>query len=168
MYRLTQLLEREGVYPVEVVISAIQPPQTKRQILTHLSNEAFVQHIAEMGGIPKELLENKPMMDYLRRPYVQIYQALETFQHKDQSIIETPVYLFNGTQDEKCMQDANGWLPWAKPSNAPISKEGTCISTHTSNPSRRTDETCDRPCKQTTIHETLKESGPSERDRFFL
>ncbi|BBP87098.1 hypothetical protein BsIDN1_07160 [Bacillus safensis] len=72
VYRLTQLLEKEGIYPAAVVISAIQPPQTKRQMLTHLSNEAFVQHIAEMGGIPKELLENKPMMDYfLHRPYVQ-------------------------------------------------------------------------------------------------
>lgn len=114
VYRLTQLLEKEGIDPAAVVISAIQPPQTKRQILTHLSNEAFVQHIAEMGGIPKELLENKPMMDYFTPSLRADYQAPETFQHKDQSIIETPVYLFNGTQDEKCMQDANGRLPWAK------------------------------------------------------
>lgn len=113
VYRLTQLLEKEGIYPAAVVISAIQPPQTKRQILTHLSNEAFVQHIAEMGGIPKELLDNKPMMDYFTPSLRADYQALETFQHTDKSIIESPVYLFNGKQDKTCMEDANGWLKWA-------------------------------------------------------
>ncbi|KWZ67251.1 thioesterase II family protein [Bacillus altitudinis] len=113
VYRLTQLLEREGIDPAAVVISAIQPPQTKRQILTHLSNEAFVQHIAEMGGIPKELLENKPMMDYFTPSLRADYQALESFQHTDKTIIESPVYLLNGKQDKKCIEDADGWLTWA-------------------------------------------------------
>ncbi|MCY7533466.1 thioesterase II family protein [Bacillus altitudinis] len=113
VYRLTQLLEREGIDPAAIVISAIQPPQTKRQILTHLSNEAFVQHIAEMGGIPKELLENKPMMDYFTPSLRADYQALESFQHTDKTIIESPVYLLNGKQDKKCMEDADGWLTWA-------------------------------------------------------
>lgn len=113
VYRLTQLLEREGIDPAAVVISAIQPPQTKRQILTHLSNEAFVQHIAEMGGIPKELLENKPMMDYFTPSLRADYQALESFQHTDKTIIKSPVYLLNGKQDKKCMEDADGWLTWA-------------------------------------------------------
>ncbi|MCS3484354.1 external thioesterase TEII [Bacillus sp. JUb11] len=113
VYRLTQLLEKEGIDPAAVVISAIQPPQTKRQILTHLSSEAFVQHIAEMGGIPKELLENKPMMDYFTPSLRADYQALESFQHTDKTIIESPVYLLNGKQDKKCMEDADGWLTWA-------------------------------------------------------
>ncbi|MCY7695591.1 alpha/beta fold hydrolase [Bacillus altitudinis] len=113
VYRLTQLLEKEGIDPAAVVISAIQPPQTKRQILTHLSNEAFVQHIAEMGGIPKELLENKPMMDYFTPSLRADYQALESFQHTDKTIIQSPVYLLNGKQDKKCMEDADGWLTWA-------------------------------------------------------
>ncbi|MGX7382343.1 thioesterase II family protein [Bacillus sp. ESY92] len=113
VYRLTQLLEKEGIDPVAVVISAIQPPQTKRQRLTHLSNEAFVQHIAEMGGIPKELLENKPMMDYFTPSLRADYQALESFQHTDKTIIKSPVYLLNGKQDKKCMEDADGWLTWA-------------------------------------------------------
>lgn len=113
VYRLTQLLEKEGIDPAAVVISAIQPPQTKRQILTHLSNEAFVQHIAEMGGIPKELLENKPMMDHFTPSLRADYQALESFQHTDKTIIESPVYLLNGKQDKKCMEDAAGWLTWA-------------------------------------------------------
>ena len=113
VYRLTQLLEKEGINPAAVIISAIQPPQTKRQMLTHLSNEAFVQHIAEMGGIPKELLENKPMMDYFTPSLRADYQALESFQHTDKTIIESPVYLLNGKQDKKCMEDADGWLTWA-------------------------------------------------------
>ncbi|MCA0118132.1 thioesterase II family protein [Bacillus sp. RSS_NA_20] len=113
VYRLTQLLEKEGIDPAAVVISAIQPPQTKRQILTHLSNEAFVQHIAEMGGIPKELLENKPMMDYFTPSLRADYQALESFRHTDKTIIKSPVYLLNGKQDKKCMEDADGWLTWA-------------------------------------------------------
>ncbi|MCY7437710.1 thioesterase II family protein [Bacillus altitudinis] len=113
VYRLTQLLEKEGIDPAAVVISAIQPPQTKRQILTHLSNEAFVQHIAEMGGIPKELLENKPMMDYFTPSLRADYQALESFQHTDKTIIQSPVYLLNGKQDKKCIEDADGWLTWA-------------------------------------------------------
>lgn len=106
------MLEKEGIDPVAVVISAIQP-QTKRQRLTHLSNEAFVQHIAEMGGIPKELLENKPMMDYFTPSLRADYQALESFQHTDKTIIKSPVYLLNGKQDKKCMEDADGWLTWA-------------------------------------------------------
>ncbi|MFS0655875.1 thioesterase II family protein [Bacillus sp. 179-C3.3 HS] len=114
VYRLTQMLEKEGIHPAAVIISAVQPPQTKRKVLTHLSDEAFVQHIAEMGGIPKELLENKPMMDYFTPSLRADYQALETFQHIDQTIIESPVYLLNGRQDEKCIEDASGWLPWAK------------------------------------------------------
>ncbi|MGE6631998.1 thioesterase II family protein [Bacillus sp. NPDC077027] len=114
VYRLTQKLEQEGIYPAAVIISAVQPPQTKRRLLTHLSDEEFVKHIAKMGGIPNELLQNKAIMDYFTPSLRADYKALETFQHNDKTKIESPVYLLNGLQDERCIQDADGWSNWIK------------------------------------------------------
>ncbi|MCY8809883.1 surfactin biosynthesis thioesterase SrfAD [Bacillus atrophaeus] len=113
-FRLAQKLEREGIFPQAVIISAIQPPNVKRKKVSHLEDEAFLEHIMELGGMPAELAENKEVMTFFLPSFRSDYRALERFEPRDLGQLQSPVHIFNGRKDEKCMRDARGWDQWAQ------------------------------------------------------
>ncbi len=39
---------------------------------------------------------------------------MERFEEKDEWMMETGVYLLNGKEDEKWIEDGSGWLKWGK------------------------------------------------------
>ena len=78
-FRLAQKLEREGIYPQAVIISAIQPPHVERKKVSHLDDEKFLAHIIELGGMPQELVENKEVMSFFLPSFRSDYRALESF-----------------------------------------------------------------------------------------
>lgn len=48
-YRMAQKLEKAGIYPKAVIISAIQPPDIKRKKVSHYDDDAFLDHIIQLG-----------------------------------------------------------------------------------------------------------------------
>lgn len=111
-FRLAQKLEREGIYPQAVIISAIQPPHVERKKVSHLDDEKFLAHIIELGGMPQELVENKEVMSFFLPSFRSDYRALESFRPSDSHMIQSPVHIFNGRKDKKCIKDADGWKKW--------------------------------------------------------
>ncbi|PZE20564.1 thioesterase II family protein [Paenibacillus xerothermodurans] len=112
IYRLAQKLERQGIFPQALIISAVQPPHIHRNVVTHLDDSAFLDHVIGIGGIPPELVQYKELLDYFVPAFRADFKALETFKHTDHSLIHSPVHIFNGSEDEKCMADAPGWRQW--------------------------------------------------------
>lgn len=114
VYRLAQKLEKEGVYPKAVIISAIQPPCIKRKKVSHYDDDAFLDHLIQLGGMPEGLVKNKEIMNFFLPSFRADYRALETFSHTDHALLSSPVHILNGNKDEKCMKDAFGWNKWVK------------------------------------------------------
>jgi external thioesterase TEII len=114
VYRLAQKLEQRGIFPEAVIISAVQPPHFRRHPVTHLSDEAFLQHVIGLGGIPPELLEAREVLDFFLPAFRADFKALETFEQKDTHMLESAVHIFNGEEDDPCIKDSVGWKLWAR------------------------------------------------------
>jgi external thioesterase TEII len=112
VYRLAQKLEQRGIFPEAVIISAVQAPHTKRKTLTHLDDQAFLDYVIDIGGVPTELVKEREILEYFLPAITADFKALETFEHKDHSLLQAPVHILNGEKDEPCMQDAAGWRQW--------------------------------------------------------
>ncbi|MGG6314125.1 thioesterase II family protein [Paenibacillus macerans] len=114
VYRIAQKLEREGIYPKAMIISGIQPPNMVRKTISHMNDEALLEYIIGIGGIPPEMVQAREVMDFFLPAFRADFKALESFEHKDHTILESPVFIFNGEHDEKCMKYAFGWKKWAQ------------------------------------------------------
>jgi external thioesterase TEII len=114
VYRIAQKLEQRGIFPEAVIISAVQPPHTKRKQLTHLDDGAFLNYVIDIGGVPAELVKAREVLEYFLPSIRADFKALETFEHTDHSLLRAPVHILNGEKDEPCMQDASGWRQWTK------------------------------------------------------
>jgi external thioesterase TEII len=114
VYRLAQKLEQQGIFPEAVILSAIQPPHIRRHPVTHLSDDDFLHHVIGLGGVPPELVEARELLDFFLPAFRADFKALETFEPKDTYMLESPVHIFNGAEDEPCMKDSVGWKLWAR------------------------------------------------------
>jgi external thioesterase TEII len=114
VYRLTQQLERRGIFPEAVIISAVQPPHIRRKTMTHLDDRAFLNYVIDIGGIPAELVKEREVLEYFLPALRADFKALETFEHMDHSVLQAPVHILNGEKDEPCMQSAASWRQWTK------------------------------------------------------
>ncbi|ANY69396.1 thioesterase [Paenibacillus sp. BIHB 4019] len=113
VYRLAQKLEQQGIVAEAVIISAIQPPQNKRERTAHLKDDAFLDHVIRIGGIPEELVKQREMLDFFLPSFRADFQALETFEHCDHTPLQAPMHVFYGAEDYKCAEEADGWRKWA-------------------------------------------------------
>ncbi|TDF92727.1 thioesterase II family protein [Paenibacillus piri] len=113
-YRLAQKLEQRGISPEAVIISAVQPPHTRRKPLTHLDDGAFLDYVIGIGGIPAELVQAREVLEFFLPAMRADFKALETFEHTDHSLLQAPVHILNGEKDGPCMQDAEGWRRWTQ------------------------------------------------------
>jgi external thioesterase TEII len=112
VYRLAQQLEQRGIFPEAVIISAVQPPHTRRKTLTHLDDGAFLDYVIDIGGVPAELVKERAVLEYFLPTIRADFKALETFEHTNHNLLHASVHILNGEKDEPCMQDAAGWRRW--------------------------------------------------------
>jgi external thioesterase TEII len=113
VYRLAQRLERQGIFPKSIIISAIQPPHISRKALAHLDDEAFLEYVIGIGGIPSEVVKVREVLEFFLPSFRADFKALESFEHTDHTLLQSPVHIFNGQQDEICLNDASAWKEYA-------------------------------------------------------
>ncbi|MDB5052663.1 MAG: lchAD, partial [Bacilli bacterium] len=58
-------------------------------------------------------LQEKEFLSFFLPAFRADFKALETFEHTDRTLLQSPVHIFNGDQDEKCSKEAFGWTKWA-------------------------------------------------------
>jgi len=113
VYRLAQKLEQQSIFPKAVIISAVQPPHIRPERVTHFDDDRFLNHVISIGGIPDELLNERAMLEFFLPAFRSDFIALETFSTADTTVLQSPVHVFNGQQDEQCLNVAWGWREWA-------------------------------------------------------
>jgi external thioesterase TEII len=113
VYRVAQKLEQRGIFPKAIIISAIQPPHVRRKAVTHMDDCALLDYMISIGGVPPELAKEREILEFFLPAFRADFKALETFEHTDHTLLQSPVHIFNGEQDAKCVRDAFSWKEWA-------------------------------------------------------
>lgn len=113
VYLLTQRLEKKGIPPQAVILSAVNPPDCPEENVSCLPDQEFLQYFIDLGGIPKELAEIPELLEFFLPILRADLKALEGFVHSDRTLINTPVHIFSGKSDPICPpQIVKGWNRW--------------------------------------------------------
>jgi medium-chain acyl-[acyl-carrier-protein] hydrolase len=98
--------------PVHLFASGRRAPHLPSPVrdLHQLPQDELVAELAELGGMPREVLEHPELLALLV-PLLRADMALtETYAHADEPPLETPITALTGSEDEKVsLADAEGW-----------------------------------------------------------
>ncbi|MGZ4163471.1 MAG: thioesterase II family protein [Tumebacillaceae bacterium] len=115
VYLLAQRLEKRGIRPDAVIISACKPPHLPRKQVTHFNEQEFLEYIISLGGISRELAQHQELLDLFMPVIRADFKSIETFDHTDHTLLESPVYVFSADEDHAAThEDSQGWTKWAK------------------------------------------------------
>lgn len=114
VHRMAQELEERDVHPLAVFISSMYSPNIVPQRLAHLEKNLFLKHLLSLGGIQKELLEHEEFVNYFLPIIRADFKAVEEHLYENKHIINTPMHVFVGLQDERATPDSvHDWTKWA-------------------------------------------------------
>lgn len=115
VYMMAQRLEKIGLFPEVVFASGANPPDIVRFQTTHLNEQEFIDYVYSLGGLSKELLENRELLDLFLPVLRADFTAVERFNHQEKTLVQAPVHVFSGRQDERCTPEmAKGWGQWVR------------------------------------------------------
>lgn len=102
-YELTRLLlERGADLPRHLFISATaapgQPP-TRRSLLT-ASDAEVLEELRDLGGTPRQLLDDRELMAMAVRTLRADYSVLGTYEFRRSAPLDVPITVFGGSADE--------------------------------------------------------------------
>lgn len=97
--------------PKHIFFSGHQAPEIISNSKIHsLPDEVFISEIMKMGGTPKEVLENKPLLDLFLPVLRNDFKIIENYQYIEKSKkIQCGISVLNGNDD---IIPANGLLSW--------------------------------------------------------
>lgn len=114
VYRLAQLLEEKGIFPEHIIISGAQPPSIQYEPVHLLDDDAFVQHLLEMDGLSEEVVQHQELMNYLLPILRADFELTTTFSHNAEQKLQSPLHIFNGIEDQRCMSFVEDWRNWGE------------------------------------------------------
>ncbi|HEU4962684.1 MAG TPA: alpha/beta fold hydrolase [Bacilli bacterium] len=115
VHNLTQRLEAAGLFPEQVIISGITPPDAKREPVVERNDEDFLEYVVSLGGIPDELLKYKELIELFLPVLRNDFRAVESYDTYKRTTLQTPVHVFSGEEDPRAYPEAvRGWSEWAE------------------------------------------------------
>ena len=108
---VSQLTEEQLPLPTHLFISAKSPPhRISRVAKWHtLPLEEFKLRLAELGGSPAELLDDRELMDYFAPIIRDDMKAVAEYQHQLVSPLDVPITVMIGTADSITRAEALEW-----------------------------------------------------------
>lgn len=109
---LTNIVKLQLPLPIHFIASGSKGPQlqTRNEITHTLSDSAFIQKLTKLNGTPKEVLENKELMDIFLPLLRADFKLSETYRYTGDIQIDCPLSIFTGDQDIDINDnDLNGW-----------------------------------------------------------
>lgn len=112
-YKLALRLQRSrfsGV-PKLLILSAKCPPHvmSKKENLSLLPDDEFLAKLSELNGTPKELLENREMMDLLLPMLRADFSLGENLDFEPDVILKCPATVFYSREDNISFQKITAW-----------------------------------------------------------
>ena len=108
-FELARTLRARGLSgPRHLFPSGRRAPDMPAQgrAISHLPDDEFLADLAELGGMPRELLENSEIMQMLV-PVLRADMALhETYEFREEAPLDCPITAYGGLADAKTTREA--------------------------------------------------------------
>jgi medium-chain acyl-[acyl-carrier-protein] hydrolase len=108
-FELARTLRAGGLSgPRHLFASGRRAPDVPAQdpAIGHLADDEFLAELMELGGIPRELLEHRELMQMLL-PVLRADVALhETYEFRDEAPLDCPITAYGGVADAKASREA--------------------------------------------------------------
>lgn len=107
-----RLQERLGVLPKHIFFSGHRAPDVPRRDKDTylLPNEEFKQELLNLGGTPKEVLEEEELLDFFLPLLRADFKIIENYLYKDKrSKLNCNITVLNGKKDDLTLNDITQW-----------------------------------------------------------
>ena len=113
-FELTRLLRRNGQpLPKQLLVSARRAPDQPRPVerLMHtLTDAEFIEDLKSYNGTPREILENKDLMELVLPVLRADFRINETYEYREEAPLNIPLTAFGGTADHRAgEEDMTKW-----------------------------------------------------------
>jgi medium-chain acyl-[acyl-carrier-protein] hydrolase len=110
-FELARRMRRSGVAPEHLFAAGCRAPHLPSRSVWHtLPDQEFLAAIAELGGIPPELLAQPQFLDAMLPTLRSDCVLAETYTFHPQATLSCPVSAFGGTQDKEApSEDVRAW-----------------------------------------------------------
>lgn len=118
IYELMNRLRENGLRkPLHIFLSGRYPPHIEdKQKISQLPDSGFIDEILKLGGTPKELCENKELIDIFIPIIKSDYRIVEEYQYKKcDGKWDTGISAMTGLDDESVsLQDVYQWVDYTE------------------------------------------------------
>lgn len=110
-YLLTiELLKAQYPAPAHLFVSGRGAPHFGPSYIRHrLPSADFWKEIEELGGSPREVMENKDLRDLVEPILRADFKALETYTHLTTMALPVPLTTFYGEDDKPTLEEMEAW-----------------------------------------------------------
>ena len=118
-YEAALLLQQYGKSPKTLVLSACHAPHLGgRRLLSHLSDQAFLTELVNIGGCSPELAQNDQLLNIFLPMLRADFKATEQYRRQLSSSVPAvmvPTILVNGTDDDEATEsEVDAWRQWIR------------------------------------------------------
>jgi len=118
--RVANMLEKAGLAPAYLIVSGNAGPGIEdRETRYSLGEEAFIDMLQELGGIPPELLKNKELLNFFMPILRADFELAEKNEMIHEPAVNAPLYAIMGNEEEEAKEIAN----WARFTKSTFSHE---------------------------------------------
>lgn len=112
-YELAQYLNfKEGILPEHLYVSGCRAPHIPRNVppIFDLSDDDFVKELGKFNGTPKDVLENKSLLELFLPVLRADFELIETYRHTRKVQLNCPITALGGLSDDAISQsDVKAW-----------------------------------------------------------
>lgn len=106
-YELEKYLENNGYQAQCLFVSGCRIPSIPEpNPIYHLKDEAFKRELERFEGTPKEVLENKELLDFFLPMLRADFTLADTYCDKSMTVLHSPIVAFGGRQDNEAEEEA--------------------------------------------------------------
>lgn len=113
-FEVTRLLRKNGhPLPQHLFISARKAPHMPRgadRLMHNLPENEFIEELKHYNGTPKEILENKDLMELVLPVLRADFRVNETYEYREEPALNIPLTAFTGLEDPRAtVEDMAQW-----------------------------------------------------------
>ena len=106
------LRENKLNMPIQLIPSGVKAPEFNNDgklIFHQLSKNDFKKELFKLGGIPKEVLENKELLDFFLPILIADFTAIETYKYTKSEPLSIPITVLSGLDEGISRNDLEKW-----------------------------------------------------------
>jgi surfactin synthase thioesterase subunit len=111
-YLLCQRIQQEGRYPLptKLIVSGKSAPSIgKKQPISHLASSSFWEEISQLGGVPKEILEDQQLTDFYEPILKSDLRIIEQYNYIKNEPLSVSIDVFYGSEEKLKESDIFEW-----------------------------------------------------------